>query len=149
MENFSNPAVIWFLIGFVLFLLELALPGLVLLFFGVGCWIVGSLTFIFDLSFNYQLIIFLATSLLFLLLFRRWLQNKLGGKNQSTEIMEDEFIGKTALAETVISPSHKGKVIFKGASWSAKSDDVIQPGENVLITGNESIVLIVKSKKTS
>ena len=30
MQSFNNPAVIWFLVGFVFFLLEFAVPGLIL-----------------------------------------------------------------------------------------------------------------------
>ncbi len=67
-------------------------------------------------------------------------------RKNATEI-EDEFIGKTAKAETFIGPGQNGKVDFKGTSWDAKSDDIIEKGENVTVIGNESILLIVKSTK--
>jgi inner membrane protein len=69
-------------------------------------------------------------------------------KKKSSEI-EDEFIGKTARTETAITPGKNGKVYFKGTSWDAASEDVIGPDENVTIVGNESILLIVKSTKTT
>ena len=69
------------------------------------------------------------------------------GKKHSTELLEDEFMGKTARAETAISPGENGKVDFKGTSWQAASGDLIEKGENVIIVGNESILLIVKSTK--
>lgn len=148
MESLLNPAVVWFIIGLALFLLELVVPGLVLVFFGVGSWLVGGLTFAFDLSINQQLIVFITASILFLILFRKKLQYKLGAPQLSKEIMEDEFIGKTAIAETDFAPGQRGKVTFRGASWDARSTDAVQKGEEVLITGNESIVLIIKSKKS-
>ena len=56
-------------------------------------------------------------------------------------------MGKTAKAETPISPGENGKVDFKGTSWQAASEDFIEKGENVTIIGNDSILLIVKSTK--
>jgi membrane protein implicated in regulation of membrane protease activity len=39
-------------------------------------------------------------------------------------------------------------VDFKGTSWDARSADDIEKGEDVIIVGNDSILLIVKSAKT-
>jgi membrane protein implicated in regulation of membrane protease activity len=61
--------------------------------------------------------------------------------------MEDEFLGKIGKAETAISPDQNGKVDFKGTTWQAASEDFIEKGENVLIIGNDSILLKVKSTK--
>ena len=146
MESLYNAAVIWFLLGFILFLLEFAVPGLILFFFAIGAWIVAILTFFFDVSLNLQLVIFLGSSILTILLFRKSLKNIMWSRKNATEI-EDEFIGKTGKAETFIGPGQNGKVDFKGTSWDAKSDDIIEKGENVTVIGNESILLIVKSTK--
>ncbi len=69
-------------------------------------------------------------------------------RKHSTELLDDEFLGKTAIAESDISPNNNGRINFKGTSWEATSDDNISKGENVTITGNDSIVLIVKSTKS-
>jgi len=147
MESFYNAAVIWFIIGFALFLLEFVLPGLILFFFAVGAWIVAILSLFFDLSINLQLIIFLVSSVLTILLFRKWVKKIIWTRKHSSEI-EDEFLGRTGKAETYISPGKNGKVDFKGTSWDARSEDIIEPGENVTIIGNDSILLIVKSTKS-
>ena len=147
MESFLNAAVIWIIIGFVLFLLEFVLPGLILFFFAVGAWIVAILCLFLDLSINEQLIIFLISSVVTILLLRKWLSKILWKRKHSTELLEDEFLGKTAKAETAISPGENGKVDFKGTTWQAASEDTIEKGENVIIIGNESILLLVKSTK--
>ena len=147
MENFYNAAVLWFVAGFIFFLLEFAVPGLILFFFAVGAWIVAILSLFYDFSLNMQLIIFLVSSLLTILLFRKWVKKMIWSKKLPTEL-EDEFIGKTGKAETFIGPGQNGKVIFKGTSWDARSEDLIEPGQTVTITGNESILLIVKSNKS-
>lgn len=147
MESFYNAAVIWFIAGFVFFLLEFAVPGLILFFFAVGAWMVAILSLFFDLSVNTQLILFLASSILTILLFRNWVKKIMWIKKNSTEL-ENEFIGKTGKAETYIGPGKNGKIGFKGTSWEARSDDIIEQDENVIIVGNESILLIVKSTKS-
>lgn len=147
MDNLLHPAAIWFILGFILFLLEFALPGLILFFFGVGAWIVAILILFLDLSLNLQLIVFLATSVVSVLLFRKWMKRIIWSRKQSSALIDDEFVGKTALAETPIAPGRNGKVTFRGSSWSARSEDTIMEGESVTIIGNESILLIVKSTK--
>jgi inner membrane protein len=147
MESFLNAAVIWIIIGFVLFLLEFLLPGLILFFFAVGAWMVGILCLFIDLTINEQLIIFLIGSIATILLLRKWFSKILWKRRHSTELLEDEFLGKTAKALTAILPGENGKVDFKGTTWQAASEDTIEKGENVIIIGNESILLLVKSTK--
>jgi inner membrane protein len=147
MELLQNAAVIWIIIGFVLFLLEFVLPGLILFFFAVGAWIVAITCLFVDLSINQQLIVFLISSVVTILLLRKWLSKILWKRKHSTELLEDEFLGKTAKAIAPISPGENGKVDFKGTTWQAASEDIIEKGENVIIIGNESILLLVKSTK--
>lgn len=148
MESFLSVPVIWFIIGFIFFLLEFVAPGFILFFFGLGAWIVAVFTLFADISVNVQLFIFLGVSLLTVLLFRNWVKNKLGKKRSPRNVLQDEIIGKTAKAETQILPGQQGKVYFRGTSWSASSADAINKGEEVSIIGHDSIVLIVKSLKS-
>ena len=67
---------------------------------------------------------------------------------EADQVLEDEIIGKKAIAETSIGPDQNGKVEFKGASWDATSDVLINPGEQVTIISNRSILLIVKPSKS-
>ncbi len=146
MELMENAPVAWFVLGFVLFVLEFMVPGLILFFFAIGAWIVALLTFVFDLSLNFQLIIFLTSSVLSILFFRKWAKRVVFTKKYQSEL-EDEFVGKIGKAETFIGPGQTGKVGFKGTTWDATSADTIQAGENVMIAGNDSIVLLVTANK--
>lgn len=148
-EILTHAAVVWFIIGFVFFIFEFVVPGLILFFFGVGAWIVAVLCLFLDLPVNTQLIVFVISAVLSILLLRKWTRKMLYGKPESKELLEDEFLGKIAIAETAISAGSNGKVDFKGTSWPAASKDTIQAGENVVITGNDSILLWVKSTKNS
>ena len=148
MESFLSPEVIWFVIGLLFFLLEFAVPGFILFFFGVGAWVVAVVTLFTDISLNTQLVIFLTSSLLTVALFRNWVKNKLGMMKAAPQMLPDEIIGKTARAETIIMPGKPGKVYFKGSLWPASSIDTIAQGEEVTVTGHESILLFVKSSKS-
>lgn len=144
MDEFMNISVLWFVVGFVFFLLEFVVPGFILFFFGIAAWLVAFLTLFTDIGLNTQLIIFLVSAIVSVMLFRKLLKDKIGMYREGPRVLEDEYIGKIALAETAITPTDNGKVEFKGTSWDAKSDEYIVPGQKVKIIETRSIVLIVK-----
>lgn len=144
MSDFMNVSVVWFILGFVFFLLEFVIPGFILFFFGIASWLVAILTLFLPIGIDIQLIVFLVSAVLTVVFFRKYLKEKLGMYRESPTVLEDEYIGKVALAETAITPSENGKVEFKGASWDAKSDDYIVAGQKVEIIETKSILLIVK-----
>lgn len=148
MEKFQNAAVVWFVLGFVFFILEFLLPGFILFFFAVGAWVVAIASLVFDISLNTQLLLFVITSLLSIIALRKWVKNIMMGRKSNSEI-EDEILGRTGKAVTYIGPGNDGRIEFKGTSWTARSNESIQPGEIVSIVGNESILLIVKPLKNS
>lgn len=139
-----NISVLWFIVGFAFFLLEFAVPGFILFFFGIAAWLVAILTLFMPISLDTQLIIFLLSAIVTVILFRKILKDKLGMYREGPTVLEDEYIGKIALAETAITPNENGKVEFKGTSWDAKSDDYILAGQKVEIIETRSILLIVK-----
>lgn len=144
-EILQDPVLIWFLIGLGFFLLELIIPGLVIVFFGFGAWVTSLSMWIFNFGINTQLIIFLITSVLSLLLLRNYLKKKFFKEEKnSPDTLEDEFIGQTAIAQMDFLPGHNGKIEFKGSGWNAKSTEAIQNGQLVKIINKESITLIVK-----
>ncbi len=107
---FSRPEIIWFIIGLVLFLLELVIPGFVIFFFGVGAWITALLCLIANPGINLQVIVFAVTSVLSLLALRKMIQKKFFYSNSDlSEEVEDEFTGKEAVAVTDFGPIKNGK----------------------------------------
>jgi membrane protein implicated in regulation of membrane protease activity len=145
---FSRPEVIWFIIGLVLLLLELVMPGFVIFFFGVGAWITALLCLFTNPGINIQVIVFAVSSVLALIIFRRMIKNKfIYNKDDRSEAVEDEFTGKEAIAITDFGPDKTGKVEFKGTSWNAESESEIKAGQIVVIIEKENIKLIVEPKK--
>jgi membrane protein implicated in regulation of membrane protease activity len=130
---FSRPELIWFIIGLVLFLLELVVPGFVI-FFGFGAWVTALICLIANPGINLQIIIFAVASVLSLLALRKIIQKKFFySKGEHSEAVEDEFTGKEALALTDFNPGKKGKVEFKGTTWDAECKSVINEGQTVII----------------
>ena len=144
---FSKPEVVWFIIGLVLFLLELVMPGFVIFFFGVGAWITALLCLLTHVSTNLQVIVFAITSVISLLLLRKMIQRKFFySKVDRSSAVEDEFTGKEAVATINFDKDKKGKVEFKGTTWNAESESDIKKGQTVIIIEKESFKLIVEPK---
>jgi inner membrane protein len=145
---FSKPEVVWFIIGLVLFLLELVIPGFVIFFFGVGAWVTALLCLIADPGLNLQAIVFAVASVLSLVGLRKIIQKRFFySKAELSEEVEDEFSGHEAVALTDMKPGQNGKVEFKGTQWKAESASVISEGDSVIIKEKQNFKLIVEPKK--
>ena len=147
-KEFLTPEVIWFLVGLVLLVFEFILPGLIIGFFGVGAWIVAIVCLITDIGLNAQLGIFIASSVLSLLVLRRWLKGVFlghaGSKQDLTQNLE-EYVGQRAVVKEKILPKLAGKVEFHGSHWVARADEEIAEGAVVEIVGKDNITLKVKA----
>ena len=145
MEFWENPAIIWFAIGLVLLLAELALPGLIVMFFGLGAWVTALVYLLFDLSFNNQLLVFILSSILSVVILRRSLKNRWWKQRKSVNELADEFMGRTcSVVHTILPGPVGGKVNFKGTTWKALAKVEIRAGETARIIGKDSIVLFVE-----
>ena len=146
MDILSDPAVIWFLVGLGLLLLELILPGLVILFFGIGAWVTALVCAIADINLNWQIFIFLVASLLGLVLLRKYLKKRFFSKtDKETQDQLEEFIGRKAKAVEEFKDG-TGKVEFKGTRWTARSNEPVSKGQWVTIQSKDSLTLNVKPK---
>jgi len=127
------------------------IPGLIIIFFGIGAIIVAAAcvfsTAVSD-SVNIQLIIFMITSIILLLSLRRWVKKIFVGFSSEKNGMEDhlsEMIGKKAKVVTAILPNQTGKVELNGTDWKARADVEIPEDSIVEVVSRENITLIVKA----
>ena len=137
----------WFLVGLVLLLGEFIIPGFVIFFFGIGAWIVAVLLWInVDISFTSQLFIFLLSSGITLVLFRRYGKEYFQGKiSQKGTTAFEEIKGERATVVYEIRPdSNDGKVEFHGTQWRAESDSPIPKGAVVEVVSRNNITLKVQ-----
>ncbi len=148
--DWLNPPVIWFIVGFVLILLEFGIPGLITLFFGIGAWIVAILCLFIDMSLNMQLLIFITISIISLIFLRKYFKKLFEGKMDKSKFGSDEleeFVGHKAEVIKEISQNKPGKVEFHGTLWNAESKEKLGKGEIVKILEKKNLTLIVKSLK--
>lgn len=145
-----TPVQIWFLVGLVLVLAEFAVPGVVLVFIGIGAWVVSLTThFGWTHSLDSQLLVFAGASVVLLIVLRRLFKSWFMGfskENPERGRDLDDFIGKPVRVLACISPGTQGKVEFKGAGWNAESEEALAPGDVAVIIALEGLCLKVKRK---
>ena len=144
---FSNYFILWVVIGIILCLVELMLPGLIIAFFGAGAIITGIICALFDISLKIQLFIFLVSSLALIFILRKYFKKIFLGNKTNQESLEDDFIGQKAIAITDITQEHNGKIMFRGTNWTVSSEKIITKDSQVQIVGQNNLTLKVKSIK--
>lgn len=109
----------WLVAGLVFFILEAMTPGgLFLLFFGVGAVVIGLLDLSgIHLSFVVQGLIFVAFSVISVLLFREPLLLRFQSHMPKGKV--DSLVGETAKALHDIPAKGMGTAELRGASWTA------------------------------
>ncbi|MDR1776464.1 MAG: NfeD family protein [Desulfovibrio sp.] len=126
---------VWLIIGVGFFLLELAMPVFVLFFFGVGAW-TAALAAWGNQSFRLEIFIFILSSTVTLLLFRRLMRNVFsGGTKKPEQEKKHEMVGRRGVASREIRAGQTGEVDVSGSFWRAVSDDDIPRGEEVSVVG--------------
>jgi membrane protein implicated in regulation of membrane protease activity len=145
------PEIIWFVIGVVLVLLELALPGVIVVFFGLGAGVTSLLLWLgLITSLDAQLMVFSVASLVLLFALRRWVKNRFTGyvpDAASGASNLDDFAGGTATAVDDLVPGRVGPVEFRGSRWSAIADTPIARGETGRITKLDGLTLHLTRKE--
>lgn len=141
MDGFWTAHVIWFLVGSVFLLAELALPGFVMLFFALGAYAASLVAYALGLEAGGQFVVFLAASLAGLALLRRMFLRVFRGRTHSPAGegpetgLDDIGAGKAAVATQAMGPGRAGEIKFRGSFWRAESAENIGEGESVVIIG--------------
>lgn len=148
MELFLQAEVLWFVLGAIFLGSELALPGVVLLFFGIGGWVTAILTLLFSPALEWQLLIFALTSLGSLAFLRQLVKERLfGGGTDAGDMMADDLAGRSGTALEDIPENGRGRVSLRGSTWTAFSMSAIKEGEAVIVIEKENLTLHVEPKE--
>ena len=137
MDFIFSPWLVWFLAGIVVMLAELALPGFVIIFFGLGCW-AGALVAVFaPTSYSAQVIVFLLASVASLLTLRKVAMRVFVGKSEGPEIggLGNIPVGARITLDQDLEGGRVGRVRFRGTFWDAVSEDRIPAGSDAEIIG--------------
>ena len=138
---------IWIVLGLALLLGELITPGgFYILFFGIGAVVVGGLAgFDFAGPAWFQVILFLAVSVVTLWLFRERLLKVTQG---STPHNVDSMVGETAVIMDEIPSNGIGKAEMRGTSWNARNigEKPLARGERCRVERIEGLTLFVRGE---
>lgn len=142
----DNPALIWFIIGVALFILELLAPALIVMFFAIAAWLVALLALLGVNNLNTQILIFAFSSVLLMLTLRRYAKKWFKGEsNNEMEGVSGEFIGKDVVVKKAIpGGAGMGTVELKGANWNAICSEPVEKDAIVQVINREGLTLEVK-----
>lgn len=135
----------WFLLGLVLLVAEFVLPGIIIMFFGIGAWITALTTWLgLTQSMASQNIVFAVSSVVLLFVLRKRFTNIFVG-TATNDTVEDEYTGKEALVLSEID-TQQGKIEVKGAEWNARSSTPIAARSWVIIERREGLTFHVRPR---
>jgi membrane-bound serine protease (ClpP class) len=135
------------LLGIIFFILELKIISHGLLgFAGIVSIIIGSVMLVdlpkSILSISWKSI--LAVTILSGIFFFGVLSYAIKAQLSKVKTGSEGLIGESGIAKTDV--FGEGKVFLHGELWNAKSDMLIRQGEQVIVTGIEGLLLMVKKK---
>ena len=136
---------IWFALGLVLMVIELATPsGFFVMFFGLGALTVGALTRVGVAGPVWmEWLLFTVFSIVYVLLFRGRLQQRVQHSNADTV---DTLVGELAVPRERIPPAGVGRVELRGSVWNARNDSTepLEPGRRARVTRVDGLVVFVQ-----
>ena len=145
LREWLEPQLLWFGSGVVLLLLEFANPGVVLIFFALGAWLVALLCMTVEISLNLQLGVFVVSSAVLLLVFRNRIKGRIDRPAPAAGTgVSDEFVGRRGLVTREIRAGRAGRVDCRGTTWKAEADERIPEGASVEIVGKVNLTLVVR-----
>jgi len=141
----TYPGLMWLTIGVTFFVLEMAVPGFILFFFGLAAWLTALGCYFFPWSVNTQLAVFLVLSLVCLFSLRGIARKVfIGAKKDEGDDTIFANGGEKCVVSTTISPPAEGQVKFSGTFWRAEANEEIEEGEVVEIVEQNNLLITVK-----
>jgi membrane protein implicated in regulation of membrane protease activity len=139
---------IWIAAGIVLILLEFVIPGLIIIFFGVGALVTGLALLIGLPGGNgIPFVVFSAVSIFSLLGLRKHFKKVFSGSaiEASAGGDGDDITGQAArVLSWDENGGHAGKVELRGSTWNARSEETLRPGDRVTVVARHGLHLEVE-----
>ena len=140
--------IFWLILFVILLVIEILTMGLTTVWFAGGALVAFILAFV-GFGLPVQIIVFLLVSIGLLVLTRPIAMKFFNQERQKTNA--ESLIGQKAVVLETINTLHgTGRAEVNGMEWSAKTDDtdeIISPGEVVVIEGIQGVKLIVKKEE--
>lgn len=142
-------AALWILAIIAFLVLESVTAALVSIWFAGGSF-AALLAMLLGAGTKLQIFVFLAVSVVCIVLLRKIAIKGIQGKQKKTNL--DRIIGQNVIiAQGVENNKQEGIVILNDIEWKVKSEDgtPIDIGETMTVVGIEGVKLIVKAKEAA
>ena len=137
-----DPQWSWLVLGLVLAIAEMVVPGVFLIWFAAAALVVGLLSFVLPLSLPLEVALFAVLAVVNVLASRRWLR---GHPVQSADPLLNQrgqqLVGRQVVVTTAIEGGN-GRVKCGDTEWLAQGPDA-EAGAKLTVTGSTGATLIV------
>ncbi|EJF90440.1 NfeD family protein [Bartonella tamiae] len=143
----------WIIFGFLLLLLEVLLPGVFLMWFGIGALLTALLIMILgdvaDFStWQSQIVIFLIFSVLMVMVGRQFFQRKADSDQPLLNKKTDELFGKTVvLSDPII--NGEGRIRIDDTIWRINGPDLESGTRIKILSFDNGVFIVEKVEKNS
>lgn len=133
----------WLIVAVLLFVLETIVPGVHFIWFGLAAAIVGFLSLLIDIPWEWQLVAFAVISCITVFLARRFASPAVARSDEpDLNARAAQYIGRIVTVEEPIAGG-RGKVRVGDTVWAAQGTDA-PSGTRVRVTGTNGCVLLVE-----
>ena len=136
----------WFIIAVILLGLELVTPGVNLLWFGLAAVVVGILSLLIGITWQWQLVAFALMAVGVFFLVRRLSNPEQETGDSSLNNRAEQYLGRVFVVENAIK-NGRGKIRVGDTLWTAQGDDVPE-GARVRVVGAVGSVLTVERDRS-
>lgn len=139
---------IWMVLGVVLFVLEVSMPGIFFMWFGIAAIVTGLISFGFDIAWQWQLVWFGVLSLIAVGLAMRYLRrHPLASDRPLLNERAQRYVGQSfRLVDAIV--NGRGSVKIGDSLWRVAGPD-LPAGTKVTVTGADGTLLQVAAADTS
>jgi len=133
----------WLILGAFLFGLEILVPGVFLVWFGLAALIIGAVSLGVDISWQLQFVLFAGLSLIAVILSRRFFKNSeyLTDKPLLNQRAEQNIGRSFVLTKAIL--HGRGRVKIADSTWAVEGEDCAE-GTLVKVIGVEGTTLKVE-----
>lgn len=133
----------WLILAVVLLTLEVAIPGVHFLWFGIAAAFVGLLALSTGILWQWQVLAFVLLSVLVVFWVRRFVRPDVAISDlPDLNVRGQQYVGRAAVVEQPIQ-NGRGKVRLGDTLWSVEGPDA-PAGARVTVTGSRGTVLVVE-----
>lgn len=145
----SQSMMLWFWLGAgaLLMLLELVLPGAVVVFLGLGAWVVALAVYLgFVDTWMSSFTLWFISSLVLLFTLRSLGQKYLSGDSERRSTDEDlDAFGTVVDVVEGMKSGEEGRIKFRGTTWKAVCYETdLEPGARAKIVYRENLVWVLE-----